>query len=312
VVEVSLVATSAADAPVLARLLQLYEYDYSEYGGVDVDASGLFPTVDTNALWQPGSHAFLLEIGGCWAGFALVNRHEAYIGGGETMLVDEFFVLRKYRRRGIGECVARTVFDRFPRRWEIGTLRENAAAVAFWRRTIERYTGGQFRELPDGCERWPGGPVWAFKTPTEGTGELLVVPRVSESQFLDSMPPSVREAFPDPAEFPMTGWTERDLWRLELPVEEVPVGTSTWLLDLPVWRWEGRRFQISLNDVLRDPGRYHAHEEKAERADTTYPIHVTLHKGRWVILDGYHRLLKTLTQGAPTIKVVKVRAGDLA
>jgi hypothetical protein len=43
-----------------------------------------------------------------------------------------------------------------------------------------------------------------------------------------------------------------------------------------------------------------------------YPIHVTLHNGRWIILDGYHRLLKTLLKDASTIKVMKVREAHLA
>jgi len=50
------------------------------------------------------------------------------------------------------------------------------------------------------------------------------------------MPPCVREAFPDAEAFPLSGWTEETLWRLDLPVEEIPVETFDWLLDLPVWR----------------------------------------------------------------------------
>ncbi len=148
---------------------------------------------------------------------------------------------------------------------------------------------------------------------SRGAGDLhpLEAPRVTREQLLESMPQRVRKAFPDPREFPLFGWTEETLWRLDLPVEEVPVSTFDWLLDLPIWRWEGRRFQLSLNDVLRDPERYRAHREKAERADTRYPIHVTRHNSRWVILDGYHRLLKSLIRGAPTICVVKVWAEDL-
>ena len=94
-------------------------------------------------------------------------------------------------------------------------------------------------------------------------------------------------------------------------MEEVPVSNFDWLLDLRIWRWQGRRFQLSLRDVLHEPARYRAYHEKAESADTTYPIHIFRHRRRWVILDGYHRLLKTLVNGGRTIRVIKVRAGDL-
>src|SRR5262249_29149450 len=60
------------------------------------------------------------------------------------------------------------------------------------------------------------------------------------------------------------------------------------------------------------PARYREHWKKAERADTAYPVHVARHRGRWVILDGYHRLLKTLARGGRTVRVVKVTAGDLS
>jgi hypothetical protein len=134
----------------------------------------------------------------------------------------------------------------------------------------------------------------------------LAAPSVTPEQLRASMPPRVRAALPRLA------WTEDALWRLEHPVEDVSVESFTWLLDLPLWRWQGRRFQLSLRDVLSDPERYRAHWEKAERADTAFPIHVIRHRGRWVILDGYHRLLKTLARGGSTVRVMKVSAADLA
>lgn len=79
------------------------------------------------------------------------------------MLLDQLFVLRKYRRRGIGARVARMLFDRYPGRWEVATVPGNQAALAFWPRVIGDYTGGDFRELPGGCERWRG-PIWSLRT----------------------------------------------------------------------------------------------------------------------------------------------------
>jgi len=33
----------------------------------------------------------------------------------------------------------------------------------FWRKVIGRYTGGHFRELAEGTDRW-AGPIWAFES----------------------------------------------------------------------------------------------------------------------------------------------------
>ena len=158
--DVTLEPLARADAGLLARLLQLYEYDYSEYGGVDLDEHGLFPTVDLGAIWGEHDRNFLLRVDGHPAGFALVTRHAAYLDKGETNLLAEFFVVRKYRRRGVGERAAVDLFDRVPGRWELGTLTANTGAIVFWRRVLARHRPA-FREHPDGCDRWRG-PIWIF------------------------------------------------------------------------------------------------------------------------------------------------------
>jgi predicted acetyltransferase len=72
----------------------------------------------------------------------------------------------------VGEHVARTLFDRFPGRWEVSELRDNLAAQAFWRRVIGRYTGSAYREVTLDDSRWRG-PVQSFDsraTPAARTG----------------------------------------------------------------------------------------------------------------------------------------------
>ena len=69
----------------------------------------------------------------------------------------EFFVLRKYRGRGVGASVATQLFDRFPGKWEVRELAQNVAALAFWRAVIARYTDGRFVEVAwDERQRGPG------------------------------------------------------------------------------------------------------------------------------------------------------------
>jgi predicted acetyltransferase len=158
-------AATPADRPVVERLLQLYEYDVSAFMDQELDDDGLYRVMDLDALWRPGYHVFLVRVNGRLAGFAFVTRGPALLGPGKTTLVDEFFVLRKHRRRGVGERVARTVFDAFPGPWEAGTSHRNPVATAFWRRVIARHTGGAYREAALDDARWRG-PVWAF---TAGT-----------------------------------------------------------------------------------------------------------------------------------------------
>jgi predicted acetyltransferase len=61
----------------------------------------------------------------------------------------EFFVLRKYRRSGLGRQLASGLFERFAGTWEVRELPSNTAAQTFWRRIIDDYTHGAFTETQE-------------------------------------------------------------------------------------------------------------------------------------------------------------------
>ena len=63
--------------------------------------------------------------------------------------------MRKCRRKGIGERAAAEIYARFPGRWTIHQMASNPGALAFWRKTIDRYTGGRFTETEHSGE-WAG------------------------------------------------------------------------------------------------------------------------------------------------------------
>ena len=78
----------------------------------------------------------------------------------------EFFVLRRFRRRGVGRAAAFPAFDRFAGPWEVRQREDNPNATAFWRRTIDDYTRGDFEET-----RWPR-PGWSELVQTFSTRSL--------------------------------------------------------------------------------------------------------------------------------------------
>lgn len=127
-------------------LIQLYIYDL---GGAywDVERNGAFaPAVWHRHFWRgPGRHLFVMRVGGRLAGFALVRDRAQFAGTG-TREIGEFFVLHKYRRRGVGTRAARALFKEFPGRWELSELSWNVAAQRFWRRLIRRVAPGGYTE----------------------------------------------------------------------------------------------------------------------------------------------------------------------
>ncbi len=159
---VQLSAVTPDDRARLTALFELYVYDFSDTLGLDVGDDGRFrlPSLDPY-FDDPRCHAFLLRVDDRLAGFALVQQRSRLDGDESVCDVAQFFVLRRYRRHGVGERAARFIFDRFRGRWEVRQEAKNHAATAFWRRAIARYTGGRFDELVLDDDRWHG-PVQRF------------------------------------------------------------------------------------------------------------------------------------------------------
>jgi len=161
---ISLDAASAAERPVLENLFQLYAYDWSELGWTEVGRDGRFADPSLDAYWRDDDrHPFLIRVDGRLAGFALVAARSRLTGAAGVFDMAEFFVMRKYRRRGIGFAAASAAFRRFTGRWEIRQRDENAAATAFWRRVVARYTDGSYREVRCDDATWVG-PVQTFSS----------------------------------------------------------------------------------------------------------------------------------------------------
>src|SRR5216684_6577356 len=139
----------AGDRPVLRRLMQLYLYDFAAIDGWNIGDDGRYGSASRiERFWTDRTRkSFLVRLDGRLAGFVLI-RDGAHFAGEGTREISEFFVLRRYRRRGVGERAATRVFDMFPGKWELTELTRNVEAQAFWRRVIGRYTGHRFEDVP--------------------------------------------------------------------------------------------------------------------------------------------------------------------
>jgi len=149
--DIRLSKATDAEMPVLANLMQLYRYDISESrgdAGQDVLLDGRYPLPQYFAsCWaDPRCHPFLIHLEGSLAGFVLVRTYSQLTDATDVRDIFVFFIIRKYRRQGIGAAVAMRVFDCFPGKWEVREYRLNHAAQAFWRRVIAKYTDGRFIE----------------------------------------------------------------------------------------------------------------------------------------------------------------------
>jgi len=154
----TLYKATADDKNIIAKLLQLYMYDFSEYTLDDINDNGEYKYNRLDYYWiEKDSYPFLIKTDGIISGFALVRSE--MIDNEEVHSIAEYFVLRKYRNKGIGKQIAVRLFEMFKGKWKIPVLRCNTIGLEFWNNVIKEYTKDNYREI-DKAE-WPG-PIYEF------------------------------------------------------------------------------------------------------------------------------------------------------
>lgn len=133
---------------ILRNLMELYLYDTSEFEeDFDVNPYGLFGYKYLDHYWtEEGRHAFFIKVEGKLAGFVLIRELEVLSDGTVKYSIAEFFVLRAYRRKGIGRQAVQQIWDMFSGKWSVSYLKKNKAAESFWRKIIAERTNGNFSE----------------------------------------------------------------------------------------------------------------------------------------------------------------------
>jgi predicted acetyltransferase len=158
--KIELHTPSRSDRTLIRRMMELYSYDFSEYENLDLNEHGYFGFDKLDYFWfEPTHAAFLVTVDGRLAGFVLVDE-DTLIEGNQRS-VAEFFVMRKYRRNGVGRHVAVEVFNRLPGKWEVRVIENNEPAKNFWRRVISEYTDGNYEETQLDSDDWKG-PAFSF------------------------------------------------------------------------------------------------------------------------------------------------------
>lgn len=142
---------------VLRNLIELYQYDFSEFDHNDINEFGCFGYKYLDYYWtEEGRSPFFIKVDGILAGFVLVNEYCYLLKEAGAKSIAEFFVMRKYRRLGIGKTAAFIIFNRYPGHWEVIQHKNNIPSIQFWQQVVNEYTRGRFQKKPVQTEEWQG------------------------------------------------------------------------------------------------------------------------------------------------------------
>ena len=134
---------------ILKNLLEKYNYEFSQYDDKDVNSIGLYGYSYLDNYWTENNRfPYFIRVNDKLAGFVMVNDiQEVKLNTNFTMA--EFFILYKYRQKGIGKYVVNYILNKYKGKWQLRYHPKNKTSEIFWNKTIEEYTKGNFEIKKD-------------------------------------------------------------------------------------------------------------------------------------------------------------------
>lgn len=171
---------------IIKNIYPLYLHDLSEHYGNFPNGYGIYEEepmktlmeqYEVQNIWfeRPNTlYPFIIMVDEKPAGFMLIASFPILPSKDIDYYVCEFFILRPYRRKNVGQIAAKQVFDKFLGRWELYTnhLEANIKGQKFWRRAVSEYTNNKYEEFQgDTCDGRK--LIFRFNNNIEITEELL-------------------------------------------------------------------------------------------------------------------------------------------
>lgn len=144
--EVVIRQASLDDREILANLLEKYNYEFSQYDDRDVNKLGLYGYKYLDYYWTENNRwAYFIEADDKLAGFIMVNDYPEVAEEKTDYSISEFFIMHKYRRKGIGKESLYKVLNLHHGKWQLKRHPHNIGSVHFWNNVINEYTNGNYK-----------------------------------------------------------------------------------------------------------------------------------------------------------------------
>ena len=140
--KIEIIQAKIEQKPMLANLLELYAYDFTEFADFDIGENGFYGYEWLPLYWTESNRfPYLIYVDGKLAGLVLVQKGSPISDDKEIFDIAEFFIMRKYKRKKIGTTAAIKVWEKFKGTWQVRVLIENKIACAFWLNVIKEFIG---------------------------------------------------------------------------------------------------------------------------------------------------------------------------
>lgn len=144
--KIELKKVTVDEKEILRNLLEKYCYEFSQYDECDVNSLGLYGYNYLDCYWiEDERHAFFILVDDNLAGFVMVNEFPEAKDTQTDHSIAEFFVMYKYRHKGVGRYAACTAFDMFKGKWQLKRHPKNIPSVYFWDKVVADYTNGDYK-----------------------------------------------------------------------------------------------------------------------------------------------------------------------
>lgn len=141
---INIIAINERERPTLESLMQLYLKELNIYFKTpyDINENKYFYDLDK---YFGQNYAYFIKEDNEILGFVLIDDHE-----NNNYEISEFFVLNEYKNKHIGETVANIVFNKYRGNWVVKVVPLTSSAELFWKKVIDRYTSGDYKEIYTG------------------------------------------------------------------------------------------------------------------------------------------------------------------
>lgn len=138
--KVSIRQATEEEKPIVVSLFNYYMYEFSRIleSKLLSDGSYLKNTDLIDLYWQKDNHLpYFIEVDDEIAGFVFVRYYPEEVS---VYDIDQFFVLKRYARRGVGQSAFKLCLELHPGDWLVRVLKQNDRGFKFWQNTISTVT----------------------------------------------------------------------------------------------------------------------------------------------------------------------------